>query len=56
MELPQSKKNAARVQQHIARCFVSLGRQSEAIRILLYSLDLDPENMSVRLELERLTR
>jgi tetratricopeptide (TPR) repeat protein len=53
-DIQQNPKNASIVQQRIARCFTSLGRHSEAIRVLLYALDLDPDNMSARLDLERL--
>ncbi|MDR2543418.1 MAG: hypothetical protein LBC80_08240 [Treponema sp.] len=51
---PQNPKTASRIQHRIAKCFINLGRSSEAIRVLLYALDLDPENMGAQLELDRL--
>jgi hypothetical protein len=50
----QIKKTASRIQQRIARCFVAMGRQSEAMRVLFYALDLDPGNLSARVDLERM--
>jgi len=50
----QSKKNAARIQQHIAKSYNAQGRQSEAIKALLDAIELDPENLSIKLELERM--
>ncbi|MCL2806377.1 MAG: hypothetical protein FWD26_10610 [Treponema sp.] len=54
LQLTQNQKTASRIQQRIARCFISLSRPSEAIRVLLYALDLDPLNISAQLELDRL--
>jgi len=51
VDLHQNRKTASRIQQRIARCFTALGRPSEATRVLLYALDLDPDNLSARLEL-----
>jgi tetratricopeptide (TPR) repeat protein len=50
----QNNKIASKVQFRIARCFTALNRPSEARRALQYALDLDPENLTARLELERL--
>jgi tetratricopeptide (TPR) repeat protein len=47
-------KAAARIQIQIARCLTVLNRPREALMALQYALDLDPENLTVRLELDRL--
>lgn len=47
-------KTAARLQTRVARCFTALGRHHEARNALLTALDLDPENLTARLELERM--
>jgi tetratricopeptide (TPR) repeat protein len=52
----QDNKTAARIQLRIARCLSVLGRNNESRRAILTALDLDPENMSARLELERSMR
>ncbi|MCL2719836.1 MAG: hypothetical protein FWD47_00660 [Treponema sp.] len=49
----QNPKDAARVQVRIARCFTALNRHNDASRALLYALELDPQNLTVRLELDR---
>ena len=51
---PRNHKTAARLQQRIARVYSAQGKQNDALRAMLQALDLDPENMSIRLELERL--
>jgi len=48
-----NQKTAARIQQRIARCFLALNRPLEARRALQYALDLDPENIGARLELDK---
>jgi tetratricopeptide (TPR) repeat protein len=48
-------KPAARIQVRIARCYVVLNRPSDAILTLIYALELDPGNLTARLELDRLT-
>ncbi|MDR2922733.1 MAG: hypothetical protein LBU85_05265 [Treponema sp.] len=45
---------ASRIQFRIAKCFVALGRSGEIRRVLEYALDLDPENINARLELDRM--
>ena len=50
----QNNKAAARIQQHIAKCHNAQGRQNEAIKALLQAIELDPENLSMKLELERM--
>jgi tetratricopeptide (TPR) repeat protein len=47
-------REAARIQVRIARCLKALGRGGESRRVLEYALDLDPENLNARLELDRL--
>jgi tetratricopeptide (TPR) repeat protein len=48
------RENASRIQVRIAGCLKSLGRIDESRRVLEYALDLNPENLSARLELHRL--
>ena len=50
----QSRETASRIQVRIAGCFKSLGRIDESRRALEYALDLNPQNLSARLELHRL--
>jgi tetratricopeptide (TPR) repeat protein len=49
----RDKKDAARIQLHIARCLRALGRDREIRPVLEYAGDLDPENLNIRLELRR---
>jgi len=53
-ERAQNPKTASRIQLRIARCSLTLGHSNEARRSLEYALELDPENLSAGLELERL--
>jgi tetratricopeptide (TPR) repeat protein len=53
-ERTQNPKTASRIQLRIARCSLTLGHSNEARRSLEYALELDPENLSAGLELERL--
>jgi tetratricopeptide (TPR) repeat protein len=53
-ERTQNPKIASRIQLRIARCSLTLGHSNEARRSLEYALELDPENLSAALELERL--
>jgi tetratricopeptide (TPR) repeat protein len=48
------KKDASRIQIRIAQCLKILGRPLESRRVLEYALDLNPDNISARLELSRL--
>lgn len=48
-------KIASRMQLRISRCFSALNRPGEARRTLQYALDLDPENLAARLDLDRFT-
>jgi tetratricopeptide (TPR) repeat protein len=50
----QPPQEAARIQIRIARCLQALGRARESRRVLEYAKDLDPGNLRVRLELDRL--
>ena len=47
-------ETASRIQFRIAQCLASLGRPGESRRVLEYALDLNPDNLSARLELGRL--
>jgi len=49
-----ARKNASRIQLRIAYCLKSLGKIEESRRALEYALDLNPDNLTARLELERL--
>jgi tetratricopeptide (TPR) repeat protein len=56
--LPQDSGNfetCARVQLCIARCLLALGRPQESRRALEFALDLNPDNLNARLELDRLS-
>ncbi|MDR1047480.1 MAG: hypothetical protein LBL64_06880 [Treponema sp.] len=48
------KTKASRLQVRIARCLRSLGKSTDSRRALRYALDLNPNNLSARLELRRL--
>jgi len=48
------RKNASRVQLRAAYCLKSLGRTEESRRALEYAIDLNPDNLTARMELERL--
>jgi tetratricopeptide (TPR) repeat protein len=50
----ENPKISAKIQLRIAKCFFALGRPDEALRTLQYAMELDPENLAVRLEFERL--
>ena len=50
----QNPKTASRIQLRIARCTSILGRPGEAIKALENALELDPENLTARLELDRM--
>jgi len=55
-EKAQNPKIASRIQLRLARCSLTLGHSNEARRSLEYALELDPENLSAGLELERLMK
>ncbi|MDR2434615.1 MAG: hypothetical protein LBD47_08610 [Treponema sp.] len=48
------RETASRIQFRIAQCLKSLDRTGESRRVLEYALDLNPDNLSARLELSRL--
>ena len=50
----QNKKAAARIYQRMAKCYIAVSLPNEALKALLQAIELDPENLSIRLELERL--
>jgi len=52
----QNPKTAARIQLRIARCFAAMNRPTDVRRVLLYALELDPDNVTARLELDRTLR
>jgi len=49
-----SQKTASRIQVRIAYCLKRLGKIEESRRALEYAIDLNPDNLIARLELERL--
>jgi len=49
----QNPKTAASIQQAIARCYTALSRPNEARRALIIASDFDPDNIAIRLELDR---
>jgi len=49
----ENPKIASRIQYRIARCFFTLNSPAEARRALEYAIDLDPENLTAQLELDR---
>jgi tetratricopeptide (TPR) repeat protein len=53
-ETPRRRETASRIQYRIALCLRALGRAGESRRALEYALDLNPDNLSARLELGRL--
>jgi tetratricopeptide (TPR) repeat protein len=52
----QTSVPASKIQSRIARCFNALGRPQEARRALEYALDLNPDNLNARLELDRMEK
>jgi tetratricopeptide (TPR) repeat protein len=50
----QNPKTASEIQVRIARCFSALGRGGDAFRTLQYAVELDPGNLTARLELDRM--
>jgi hypothetical protein len=49
-----SRKAASRIQVRIAFCLKSLGKIEESRRALQYAIDLNPDNLTARMELDRL--
>jgi tetratricopeptide (TPR) repeat protein len=54
--LIKDRRDAAKVQLRIARCLHMLGRDEESRRALETVLELEPENLTARMELRRLER
>ncbi|MDR0495792.1 MAG: hypothetical protein LBG95_09240 [Treponema sp.] len=48
------QKTASRIQLRIALCLKTLGKTEESSRALAYALELNPDNLTARLELSRL--
>jgi tetratricopeptide (TPR) repeat protein len=53
--LTKDRPSEARIRLRIARCLRMLGRDGESRRELEHILELDPENLSARLESRRLS-
>jgi tetratricopeptide (TPR) repeat protein len=51
----ENPKTASRIQHRIAKCHNAMGRTSDAILALMFAVELDPDNLAARLELDRLT-
>ncbi|MDR2900889.1 MAG: tetratricopeptide repeat protein, partial [Treponema sp.] len=49
-----NNKDQALIQLNIARCHRAMGNPEEAIRVLQYAQELDPDNLHVRLEMRKL--
>jgi len=54
--LLDNPKKEARIKFREAKCYNALARPSEAMQALRQAVDLDPDNHSARLELDRTTR
>ena len=54
-KMPESRlKNASRIQFRISQCYRTLGKKEECRRALECAINLNPDNLSARLELGRL--
>jgi len=51
---PAAGATASRIQLRIAYCLKSLGKIEESRRALQYAIDLNPDNLTARMELDRL--
>jgi hypothetical protein len=51
--VPQKPASAAKIQIHIAKCFTALKRPLDTRRTLEYALELDPDNLTARLLLDK---
>jgi tetratricopeptide (TPR) repeat protein len=49
----QENKDAAKIQWRISRCLRALGQDRESLKVLEYAQTLDKENLTIRLERER---
>jgi hypothetical protein len=50
------RETCSRIRFYIARCLLALGRPGEGRRALEFALDLNPDNLKARLELDRIGR
>jgi len=50
---PENLKAASRLQVRIAKCLIAINRSGDARRALMTALDLDPENMTAQMEMEK---
>ncbi|MDR0387030.1 MAG: hypothetical protein LBH57_03245 [Treponema sp.] len=50
----REKPDAGKIQLRIARCLRALGRERESLRVLEYAQTLDNDNLTIRLERERI--
>ncbi|MDR2133745.1 MAG: hypothetical protein LBP27_01465 [Treponema sp.] len=50
------RETCSRIRFCIARCLLALGRPEQSRRALEYALDLNPDNLKARLELDRMGR
>jgi len=50
---PEDFKTASRMQVRIANCLTSMNRHSDARRALLTALELDPENLTAQMDMEK---
>jgi len=53
-EVTSMRSAASRIQVRIAYCLKSLGKNEESRRALQYAIDLNPDNLTARMELDRL--
>jgi tetratricopeptide (TPR) repeat protein len=52
--MARNPKTTSRLLHRAARCYLALGRSSDAFRSLLLAVEFDPENLAARLELDRI--
>jgi tetratricopeptide (TPR) repeat protein len=52
--LCENNKDNVLIQLNLARCLRATGNPEEAMKVLRYAQDLDPENLRIRLELRKL--
>jgi tetratricopeptide (TPR) repeat protein len=53
-DIRRKRQTASRIQFRIAQCLKTLARPAESRDALVYALELDPNNLNAKLELERL--
>jgi len=52
-EMTDNPKNISRINVYMARCFSALNRPNDARRCLQHAVNMDPDNHSARMELDR---